>query len=228
MSNFNKQPFSTLPRPAAVLFDLDGTLVDTADDLGAALNAVMVQHGRPTVAASDYRPVASHGARGLLQLGFGKDFSSCDFTSARNALLEHYEQHIAEFSRPFAHVMPLLTALEQRQIPWAVVTNKPWRLAAKLMRALPELTRCQFMLGGDSLSVRKPDPAPLWLTCHQLRVPANQCWYIGDAERDIEAANRAGMVSILANYGYLAESDEPHLWQADYAIDSLEQLIPYL
>lgn len=204
-----------LQKPDLLLFDLDGTLVDTADDLGAALNYVLRLKGLPEVTASAYRPVASHGAKGLLELGFGPRLGEFDFAEIRNALLDFYAQHVAEHSRCFDGIRELLEYCRSNQIRYGIVTNKPWRLAKSLIRQLADLQDNAILLGGDSLPVRKPDPSPLWLCCHQLQVTPQQCWYIGDAQRDIEAANRAGMASILAAWGYLAEHDQPETWGAD-------------
>jgi phosphoglycolate phosphatase len=211
--------------PKAILFDLDGTLVDTADDLGAALNHVLQQHGLPLCSAEQYRPVASHGAKGLLELGFGSLLTNYDFGTLRQQLLDYYALHICDHSQLFAGGATLIAHLDQRQIPWGIVTNKPYRLAASMLRQLPELRQCAILLGGDSLAQRKPDPTPLLVASHQLKVPAKQCWYVGDAERDIAAGNRAGMTTILAEFGYIGDTDQPELWQADFSIRSLADLI---
>lgn len=211
--------------PKAVLFDLDGTLVDTADDLGAALNHVLQSLGLPLCTAEQYRPMASHGAKGLLELGFGAALANYDFGSLRQQLLDYYALHVCDHSTLFAGGAELIAHLNQQQIPWGIVTNKPYRLAASMLKQLPELSQCAILLGGDSLAQRKPDPTPLLVACHQLKVPATQCWYVGDAERDIAAGNRAGMTTVLAEFGYIGESDQPKLWQADMSIQSLADLI---
>jgi phosphoglycolate phosphatase len=213
-----------LKAPQAVLFDLDGTLVDTADDLGAALNHVLAHFGKPLCNSQQYRPVASHGAKGLLQLGFGAELASYDFALLRQMFLHYYAAHIAVHSQPFAGAESLLQQLDKLQIPWGVVTNKPYKLAASLLRQLPVLANCRLLLGGDSLAQRKPDPTPLWVACQQLKVNPAQCWYVGDAERDIEAGRRAGMQTVLAAFGYIAKADQPELWQADLTIASLTEL----
>lgn len=213
-----------LKTPAAVLFDLDGTLVDTADDLGAALNHVLAHFGKPGCHREQYRPVASHGAKGLLELGFGADLASYDFAQLRQMFLHYYAEHVAVYSQPFAGAATLLQQLDNRHIAWGIVTNKPYKLAASLVRQLPALANCRLLLGGDSLAQRKPDPTPLWVACQQLKVNARQSWYVGDAERDIEAGRRAGMQTVLAAFGYLAKDDQPELWQADLTIASLAEL----
>ena len=213
-------------RPAkAVLFDLDGTLVDTADDLGAALNYVLAKHGLPTVAAAQYRPVASHGAKGLLELGFGPVLHDFPFTTLRSELLDYYQRHLTVYSRLFGGAEQFLPLLKQRGIPWGIVTNKPYKLAAAMLRQMSGMENCQILLGGDSLHQRKPSPVPLWVAAHKMGVATAGCWYIGDAERDIEAANRAGMTSIIADYGFISDTDEPDLWFADCRVQSLLTLV---
>ncbi len=220
--------FHPLSRPAAVLFDLDGTLVDTADDLGAALNHVLVRHGFAPMPAERYRPVASHGAKGLLELGFADALAGFSFGQLRTELLDYYQAHLTVHSRLFGGAEMFLPALADADVPWGIVTNKPYKLAAQMLRQMPELAGCQIMLGGDSLYQRKPSPVPLWVAAQVLKVKPADCWYIGDAERDIEAANRAGMTSILARYGFIADTDQPEQWQAACQVDSLMELQPKL
>lgn len=216
-------------RPAkAVLFDLDGTLVDTADDLGAALNHVLVKHGFEPVTAEQYRPVASHGAKGLLELGFADALHGLPFAQLRSELLDFYQQHLTVHSKLFGGADQFLPLLNARKIPWGIVTNKPYKLAAAMLRQMRGMEQCQILLGGDSLHQRKPSPVPLWVAAHQLGVAAADCWYIGDAERDIEAANRAGMTSIIADYGFIANTDTPERWGADCRVDHLLTLTPAL
>ncbi len=210
--------------PRAVLFDLDGTLVDTADDLGAALNHVLQRHGFATKAPSEYRPVASHGAKGLLQLGFADAFNDFDFSMLRQQFLDYYQQHLTVHSQVFAGGCQFLALLQQASIPWGIVTNKPYKLAAQMLRQMPELHGCGILLGGDSLLQRKPDPTPLLVAAHQFSVPRNQCWYIGDAERDIAAGRRAGMKTFIAEFGYIGAHDQIDLWQSDYLLGHFEQL----
>jgi phosphoglycolate phosphatase len=207
--------------PKAILFDLDGTLVDTADDLGAALNYVLRKHGLPPTTAEQYRPMASHGAKGLLELGFGAALHDFPFSTLRSELLDYYQQHLTVHSKLFGGAETFLPLLDQRHVPWGIVTNKPYKLAAAMLRQMRGMENCRILLGGDSLHQRKPSPVPLWVAAHKMGVAAADCWYIGDAERDIEAANRAGMTSIIADYGFIAATDEPDLWCADCRVQSL-------
>lgn len=226
--HFCKTSEWALTKPRVVLFDLDGTLVDTADDLGAALNSVLTECGLPTVTAQAYRPVASHGAKGLLELGFGCRLGEFNFTELRNALLNYYASHIAIHSRCFAGVADLLAYCHTHHIRFGIVTNKPYGLANALIKQLPELAECSVLLGGDSMAVRKPHPAPLWVCCQLLAVKPTECWYVGDAERDIAAANRAGMTSIIADYGYIDAHDRPADWGADLRVSSVYALLEVL
>ncbi len=222
---FPWRPLSSIQqKPEAILFDLDGTLVDTADDLGAALNYVLKLYGFPEKDANQYRPMASHGAKGLLQLGFAAELAKFDFGKLRHQLLDYYQQHLTVHSRVFAGGEQLLQLLKQANIPWGIVTNKPYKLAAQMIREMPELQDCKILLGGDSLLQRKPDPTPLLIASHHLSVTRNHCWYVGDAERDIEAGNRAGMQTFLAGFGFIDTSDKPETWQADFMLDSFADL----
>jgi phosphoglycolate phosphatase len=143
-------------------------------------------------------------------------------------LLDYYHQHSGVHSSLFSGADVLIAALEERNIPWAIVTNKLYKLAAKVQRQLPALLKSRLLLGGDSLAQRKPDPAPLWMAAHYLQVPAAECWYIGDAERDIEAGIRAGMKTVMADFGYVGPDDQPELWGADLHISHLADLLQHI
>lgn len=198
----------------AVLFDLDGTLLDTANDLGEALNYVLNKYNFPTVAREHYRPVASNGAKGLLALGFGEQLDEFDYDVLRQEFLTHYQENIAVHTCLYPGISELLTELNKQQIPWGVVTNKPEGLTSLLLPFFDEFKNCQVMVGGDTLKERKPHPAPLLYASQQLSVNANECIYVGDAPRDIEAGNRAKMYTIIAKWGYILATDECNLWQA--------------
>lgn len=212
----------------AVLFDLDGTLLDTADDLGAAVNFVLREHQFPELNREQYWPLASHGARGLLQKGFAEQLNDFDFPTLRQQLLDYYHQNIAVHTRFFAGVSELLASLSTRDIPWAVVTNKPEALTHQLLRYFPEFSACQSIIGGDTLSVAKPHPQSLLLAAQQLDVTAERCLYVGDAERDMQAAKAAKMTAVLADYGYIAQSDTPEQWPFDLRIATPCELLNLL
>ena len=200
----------------AVLFDLDGTLLDTANDLGAALNFVLKKHHLPTVAPQTFRPVASDGALGLLTLGFKEQLDDFNYDQLRKEFLYYYQQHIALHTRLYAGVDDLLVRLEQENIPWGIVTNKPEGLTRLLLPHFEALSSCKVLVGGDTLAKRKPDPTPVLFACRQMKRLATQCFYVGDALRDIQSGNAAKMTTIVAHWGYIKSTDNPQDWQADY------------
>ena len=214
-----------LNAPEAILFDLDGTLLDTARDLGNALNHLLEQQGRPTCTYEQFRPIASHGAKGLLELGFGDLLNAENFAELRKVFLEFYNQNICVDTCLFEGVSTLLNELDNQRMPWGIVTNKPGGLTRSLLPNFEELATCGVMVSGDCLEKRKPDPEPLLHAADQLGIDPDRIWYVGDAERDIEAANAAGMISVIADYGYISESDKPDQWQADLRINKADHLV---
>ncbi|XQW86616.1 HAD family hydrolase [Thalassotalea piscium] len=208
-----KQPFST----QAVLFDLDGTLLDTANDLGETLNYLLAKHHLPLVERSAYRPVASDGAKGLLTLGFKEKLDSLNFEQLRDEFLSYYEQNIAVHTCLYPEVAELIQHLEQQNIPWGIVTNKPEYLTLLLLPHFPEFKHCQTIVGGDTLTKRKPDPAPLFHACQQMNVDPKHTLYVGDAPRDIEAGNAADMTTIIAQWGYIKNPEECVTWLSDFS-----------
>lgn len=209
-----------------VLFDLDGTLADTAPDLAAALNYVLTKHDCDALPYETIRPVVSHGGMALVTLGFGKDHP--EFDKLYKELLGYYKNNIANETTLFPGMSVLLQELEDNNINWGVVTNKPAWLTDPLMDALNLTTRAATIVSGDTLEQRKPHPAPLLHACNQAGSEAEECLYIGDAERDIEAGNRAGMTSVVALFGYIADSDRPETWGAHSLIDSPHAIIPII
>lgn len=212
------------PRPQAILFDLDGTLLDTAPDLHRALNQVLEAHKRPLVSIEQARPVASHGSTGLLTLGFGADFNELSRLELREAFLTAYAQDPYSGTRYFTGIESLLEQLQAQGIAYGIVTNKPTQFTHALLPHFPLLEACGAVVCGDTLEVAKPDPAPLLHAAEQLDVAPQNCWYVGDAERDIVAGRAAGMYTILARYGYISSADTPDLWQADSAVDDVAGL----
>ncbi len=207
----------------AVLFDLDGTLVDTAPDMVAILQQLQRENGINPVAYQLGRSFVSKGAIGLLQLGFPEvevDFGD----ELHQQYLQRYAETLCEESRIFRGLTDLLDQLDSLDCPWGVVTNKPEQLTVPLLVALGLADRSACMISGDTLPVRKPDPAPLLLACDLLGVDPGAAIYIGDAERDIEAGQRAGMATIAASYGYIVEDDDPREWDADVIATTTEEL----
>jgi len=212
----------------AVLFDLDGTLADTAPDLGHALNLLRERHGLPPLSAEAIRPQASHGARGLLGLGFGLTPEDPGFKALREEFLELYAANICLHTRLFPGTAELLEQLERRHILWGVVTNKPARFTEPLLQALGLAQRAACVVSGDTCANSKPHPEPMLLASRQTGVPPQACLYVGDAERDVEAAEAAGMPALVARYGYLDAHDQPETWGAHGMVDHPREILEYL
>lgn len=217
-----------LNKPNAILFDLDGTLLDTAKDLGNALNHILIELERPTVRFETYRNIASDGAKGMLELGFGEELKNFDFTSLRQQFLDYYENNICIDTDYFDGIENLLLVLNEKSIPWGIVTNKPEFLTLQLVKSFPLLQNCSVIISGDTLSERKPHPLPLIHAEKKLAIASPNTWYIGDAERDIQAANAANMGSVIAQYGYISDQQQTNEWNADLSIRSPSDLLAYL
>ena len=202
--------------PRAVLFDLDGTLVDTAPDLCNAVNHVLAGLGRAAVPLARLREVVSKGGRAMLAVAL-PDLDD----AARDALLPpflaRYAEALAVESEPFTGVPALLDALDARGVRWGIVTNKPEALAAGVVAGMGWVARCAVLVGGDTLPLRKPDPAPLHLACERLGIDPARGLYVGDDERDVQAARAAGMPSAAALWGYRLPGEDPLQWGADHA-----------
>jgi len=212
----------------SVLFDLDGTLLDTANDLGEALNYVLTQYDLPSVARDIYRPVASDGALGMLTLGFKEKLKEFDYEVLRKEFLTYYENNIAVHTCLYDGIATLLNDLNLKDIPWGIVTNKPEGLTNLLLPHFDEFTQCKSVIGGDTLTQRKPHPAPLFYACEQMKVSAKKCFYVGDALRDIQAGNDANMTTVIAHWGYIKESDKCNNWQAKHICDHPREIIHLL
>ena len=208
----------------AVLFDLDGTLVDTAPDMVTVLQHLQQEHGIEPAVYELARSYVSNGAIGLLTLGF-PDVAIEFGDDLHQEYLERYAEMICQESRIFAGLDELLDQLDDIDCPWGIVTNKPEQLTEPLLIALGLAERASCIVSGDTLSVRKPDPAPLLHGCDLIGVEAETSIYIGDAERDIEAGRRAGMATIAAGYGYITEDDDPREWDANVIATTTEELI---
>ncbi len=214
--------------PACILFDLDGTLLDTAPDMGRALNQLLLEQGRESLDAATIRPQVSHGTQGLLGLGFGLGPEAPGFEALRERFLTLYRATLAAETRLFPGMEQVLDALESRGMPWGVVTNKPADLAAPLLDELGLGRRSGCLVGGDTVARRKPDPLPLLHACGLVGVEPARCLYVGDAERDMIAGRRAGMATLVAAYGYLGSDDQPESWGADAIIMSPLELLDRL
>jgi len=214
-------------KAAAWLFDLDGTLVDTAPDLGNAANLVRQECGLGPLPLIDYRPAASSGARGLLKVALGMTPDHAEFPQRRDSFLAHYRAGLSRDSRPFPGILELLLAIELQGSRWGVVTNKPGWLTQPLMTELHLASRAACIISGDSTPNPKPAPDPLLMACDQLGVKPKDCVYVGDDLRDIDAAKAAKMRSVSAGWGYTGSTPIDQ-WNADYLAPTVADLIGLL
>jgi len=211
--------------PRAVLFDLDGTLVDTAPDLGLAANKVREEAGLMPLPLEDYRPFASCGARGMLKIALDINPDVDGYDALKERFLVHYRQNLSTGSLPFEGVDTMLRGLEHASIRWGVITNKVSSLSQPLMDDLKLSARSACLVSGDSTPNPKPAPDPLLLACEQIGVNARDCIYVGDDLRDIEAGRAAHMTTVAAAWGYLGQHPDPYAWQADVVIDTPAELL---
>lgn len=212
----------------AVLFDLDGTLVDTAPDLGHALNVLRARHGLEALADHVIRPYASHGSRGLLEIGFGLLPTHAQFNAMRDEYLGIYDQVLTRQPQLFDGMPALLAQLEKADKAWGIVTNKPRRFTTPIVAQLGLDTRAACVISGDDAPQPKPSPQTLLLACEQIKIAPQHVLYIGDAARDIEAGRAAGMHTLVALFGYLGAADQPHAWGADGMVSSPLEVISWL
>ncbi len=211
-----------------VLFDLDGTLADTAPDLGFALNQQRLARGMPELPIEAVRSQASSGARGLLKIGFGIEPGHSGYEAMRDEFLNIYEENLARSCRLFPGIAALLEQIERRRLRWGIVTNKAERFTFPLLRALTLFERAACVICGDTTPNPKPHPAPMFAAAEKLGVPARQCVYVGDDERDVQAGHAAGMPVVVARYGYLGNGTPPEQWGADGFIDTPSDLLGVL
>lgn len=211
-----------------VLFDLDGTLADTAPDLGFALNQQRLARGMPELPIEAVRSHASSGARGLLKIGFGIEPGQSGYEALRDEFLDIYEDNLSRSTRLFPGVPALLEQIERRGLRWGIVTNKSERFTFPLLRALALIERAACVICGDTTPNPKPHPAPLLAAAKKLGIPAPQCIYVGDDVRDVQAGHAAGMPVVVARYGYLGNGTPPEQWGADGFVDSPADLLGVL
>ncbi len=198
----------------AVLFDLDGTLIDSAIGLGAAADRMRVQRGLPSLPHSAYRTVASSGARGLLKVAFGLAPEHADYAAHCKEFLDNYEALLLENIPLFDGIASMLQQLAQHKLPWGIVTNKAARFTDPIARTLPELRSAAAVISGDTTAHTKPHPAPLLEAAQRMGIAASHCLYVGDDKRDMDAAKAAGMTGMAALWGYLGEHAVAN-WGAD-------------
>ena len=212
----------------AVLFDLDGTLADTAPDLGRALNRLRAEHGLEPLPIGVMRAHASSGARGLLKAGFGLTPESEGYDALRDRFLGLYAEKLCVDTRLFDGIPELLSMIEARPLPWGIVTNKAARFTEPLLRTLAIGRRAACVVSGDSTPHIKPHPAPLLEAAMLLALPAADCVYVGDDLRDVQAARAAGMRFAAAGWGYLGDGADPRTWEADAVISDPREILNLL
>ena len=222
------EPSGALTHTRLVLFDLDGTLVDTAEDLAAAVNQCRLRRGLPPTPPQELRPWTSHGARGLIHRAFGLEPSDAGYDQLRAEFLDHYEHALCVHSHLYEGVEQALSAIEASQRIWGVVTNKPTRFTGPLLRALKLEQRASCVVSGDTADRPKPDPAPIRHALSACAVPASDCVYVGDDVRDVQAGRAAGVRTIAAAYGYLGGADDVASWGADFVIHRPLELLDWL
>ncbi|OUS04788.1 hypothetical protein A9Q90_07245 [Gammaproteobacteria bacterium 54_18_T64] len=208
----------------AVLFDLDGTLLDTAPDFTTAINLILRRHQRPTLAENDIRAIITHGSAGLLSHAFNCSEDDANFEALREEFLDIYFQHLAQNTCLFPGMETLLKALGEHNIPWGIVTNKPRRFTRAILEGLALQPAPQSVVCPDDVEHNKPHAEPVLLACQQLGVAPQHCVFIGDHLRDIESGINAGTATIAAAYGYIDEVERPGDWGADYLVDDPRQL----
>ncbi len=213
---------------AAVLFDLDGTLIDSAPDLGAAVDKMRVQRGLPSLPLEQYRPMAGAGARGMIGIAFGITPEHADFEAMKEEFFVNYENCMTERTRIFEGVHDMIAALVSQGLPWGVVTNKSSRFTDPLTSAMPLFATAGAIVSGNTTPHAKPHPEPLFEAARRLSVDPGRCVYVGDDERDIVAGLAAGMGTVAATYGYLGQQTDIARWNAHLHIDSPIKLLNYL
>ena len=211
-----------------VLFDLDGTLIDSAPDLAGAANRLRVDHGLEPLPLELLRPMVGSGARGMVGVAFGAVPGEAQFESLRDAFLAHYERGLLEKTHPFDGVDAMLSALEAAGIPWGIVTNKATRFTTPIVAGLGLAKRAAVVVCGDTTPHAKPHPEPLLHAARALGLAPQDVVYVGDDLRDAQAAHAAGMPMVAATWGYLGLGEPVHNWGADALIDAPGQLLEWL
>ncbi len=211
-----------------VIFDLDGTLLDTAPDFVVVVNQLLAEHQRPALPEAHIRAVVSNGARALVNLAFGIDIPHPDYEPLRQRLLAMYLNHIAVHTRPFPGIETLLKQLATHGIAWGIATNKPALYTHALLASLPMQPAPASVICPDDVSQRKPHPESLFLASRHLNCQPDQLVFVGDHKRDIDCGRAAGSITIAAAYGYIEAEDDIATWGADYRVESASDIWPLL
>lgn len=202
----------------AVLFDLDGTLIDSAPDLGAAADQMRTDRGLASLPLTQYRPMVGAGARGMISIAFGVMPEEAGFEVLKEEFLANYEQRLTRLTDVFDGVAELIEQIVGAGLKWGVVTNKAARFTVPLTRAIPLFNTAQTIISGDTMPHAKPHPAPLFEAARQLDLSPQRCVYVGDDERDMIAGRAAGMPTVAAAYGYLGGTADIKHWNANFTI----------
>ncbi|KQM79948.1 HAD family hydrolase [Xylophilus sp. Leaf220] len=212
----------------AVLFDLDGTLVDSAPDLGAAANALREARGLAPLPLAQYRPMAGAGARGMLGIAFDMTPEDGAFPAMREQFFDLFESRANRSTSAFENIEAMLSGIREKRLPWGIVTNKAMRFTTPLVQSMPLLQQAGAVVCGDTTPHSKPHPAPLLEACRLMGVDPTRCLYVGDDERDVQAGRAAGMATVAAAWGYLGRNDAVDEWGADAVIRSPFDLLGLL
>lgn len=217
-----------MQRCAAVLFDLDGTLIDSAPDLAGAANDLREAEGLPPLPYEHLRPMVGAGARGMVGVAFGMAPGEERFEALRDAFLARYAERLLQSTRVFEAMAPVLQALGQAGLPWGIVTNKAMRFVQPVIQGLGLDARAAVVIAGDTTPHAKPHPAPLLEAARRLALAAPRCIYVGDDLRDVQAGRAAGMPTLAAAWGYLGVGESIHEWGADAVLQSPAELLNWL
>ncbi|MEO6661344.1 MAG: phosphoglycolate phosphatase [Burkholderiaceae bacterium] len=219
---------SRLTPVRAVLFDLDGTLIDSAPDLAGAANDMRAARGLPRLSLAHFRPMVGSGARGMVGQAFQVGPQDDGFAAMREEFLQRYETRMTQDTRLFPDVAALLDALLERGVPWGIVTNKAERFSVPLVHALGLRERAAVLVCGDTTAHPKPHPEPLFEAARRLRIEPAHCLYVGDDRRDAQAGRAAGMRTVAVTWGYLGLGDPIDAWGADHIIDAPSEVLNLL
>jgi 2-phosphoglycolate phosphatase len=212
----------------AVLFDLDGTLIDSAPDLAGTANDMRAARGLPALPFEQFRPMVGSGARGMIGVALGISPAESSFIALRDEFFDRYEVRMTQHTRPFDAVPAMLDAIETRGLRWGIVTNKAKRFTNPLVRALGLDVRAGAVVSGDTTPHSKPHPAPLLEAARQMGVAAQECVYVGDDLRDVQAGQAAGMATVAVGWGYLGVGEPVEAWGAEHVVQSADELLKLL
>jgi 2-phosphoglycolate phosphatase len=213
-------------KPKAILFDLDGTLLDTAPEFADGINQLRSEQGLSPLPLDTIRPAVSHGSAEVVKTSFNMSETHPDFAKLKHRFLEIYQNNLGTNTHYFPGIPALLTILEKTGLKWGIVTNKPHFLTQPLLTKLNLNKRANVIVSGDTLSVSKPSPLPILHACEQMGIAPGACYYVGDAQRDIIAGKSSGMLAtFMAMYGYLGPNDKPHEWGADHYIQHPNEIL---